>query len=600
MHDLKRSAIITFIVGLLFIFSGFAALVRAGSGQVVSAVRLQASSVSPDELPNIISGTVVNERGPVAGAIVQVQATPNQTTTTEDGTFELSGVDFASPVVVTAWAAGHFIGFQTLDPTTPDWAGASDITISLTPLVINDNNEYEWYSLDGVEGSAACGLCHREYTEWKEDQHSRSAINHRFLNVYMGTNVDGEVGQPVEYGLDGIPLPPDPEQPYHGPGFRLDNPSRAGNCASCHTPLASSVENTQNCTWSGCHTGITVERSNGLLQYAPIPSPNLKGDAAEGISCEFCHKTVNVILDPETGMPLPDMPGIMSIELARPHDESQQVFFGTLVDVSRQDSYLPLLSKSEYCASCHFGVFGGVVGMGEVKDGTIIYNSYGEWLNSPYSDPETGKTCQDCHMPVSEDNWFVLAEQGGLTRDYTELHNHTMRGASDETLLQNTVTMVTDAERGDGTVQVQVSITNDQAGHDVPTDVPIRSVILVVEAVDAAGNTLTLTDGSTNPDFSGDYGGIPGKTFAKVLKDNWTGETPTAAFWRPVTIVEDNRISPFETDTSNYTFAMPTSDAVTIHVRLIYRRAFYDLMQQKGWNDADIIMEEATIELPAQ
>lgn len=598
MRETKRSAIIIFTVGILFIFSGFAALVRAGSGQVMSVVRLQTTS-NAQVLPTNVTGTVVNERGPVAGAIVQVQATDNMTTTAEDGTYLLTGVEFTSPVVVTAWSAGHYIGWQTLDPNSADWVGADDVTITLKPLTINDNNEYEWYSLDGVEGSAACGMCHREYTEWKADQHSRSAINHRFLNVYMGTDVNGEMGQPVEYGIDGIPLPPDPNLPYHGPGFRLDNPSRAGNCASCHTPLASKVENTQNCTWSGCHVGLTVERSNGLIEYAPIPSPNLKGDAAEGISCEFCHTTVNVIIDPETGLPLPDMPGIMSIELARPHDESQQVFFGTLVDVSRPDSYLPLLSKSEYCASCHFGVFGGVVGMGEVKDGTVIYNSYGEWLNSPYSDPETGKTCQDCHMPVSEENWFVLAEQGGLTRDYAELHNHTMRGASDETLLQNTVTMTTDAQRGDNQVQVQVSITNDQAGHDVPTDVPIRSLILVVEAVDASGNVFALVDGSTNPAFSGNYGGLPGKTFAKVLKDNWTGETPTAAFWRPVTIVEDNRISPFETDTTNYTFTVPANEAVTINVRLIYRRAFYELMQQKGWNDADIVMEESTLQLLA-
>ena len=40
------------------------------------------------------------------------------------------------------------------------------------------------------------------------------------------------------------------------------------------------------------------------------------------------------------------------------------------------------------CAPCHFGQFWG----------TQIYNSFGEWLDSSYSDPETGRTCQDCHM----------------------------------------------------------------------------------------------------------------------------------------------------------------------------------------------------------
>ena len=37
-----------------------------------------------------------------------------------------------------------------------------------------------------------------------------------------------------------------------------------------------------------------------------------------------------------------------------------------------------------------------------VRGGTLIYNSYGEWLDSPYSDPKTGKTCQECHMPMSD------------------------------------------------------------------------------------------------------------------------------------------------------------------------------------------------------
>ena len=53
-----------------------------------------------------------------------------------------------------------------------------------------------------------------------------------------------------------------------------------------------------------------------------------------------------------------------------------------------------------------------------------------------------------------------------------------------------------------------------------------------------------------NPAYSGNYAGQPGKTFAKVLRDEWTGETPTAAYWRPVTIVEDTRLAALATDTT--------------------------------------------------
>ena len=429
------------------------------------------------------------------------------------------------------------------------------------------------------------------------DAHSQSAVNPRFISMYTGSDVNGNPGQITELNQAGVALPLDPNQPYHGPGFQLDNPGRAGNCATCHTPQASTSPNNQNCSWSGCHTSLTIERSNGVIPKPAMPV-SLKGIAAEGISCDFCHKIGDVTIDPKTKLPPPDMPGILSMRLYRPED-GQQLFFGTLVDVPRRDTYLPFLAQSEYCAACHYGVFGGVVGAGTVTDGTVIYNSYGEWLESPYSDPKTGKTCQQCHMPRSDADWFVYAERGGITRDYAELHDHTMPGAADEKLLQNSVTMKGTAQRKGDQIKVEVSIANDNVGHDIPTDLPIRSLILVVEALDENGNVLSLTEGPVNPAYSGNFGGLPGKTFAKVLKDEWTGEIPTGAYWRPVSIVEDTRLAALETDVTRYSFAASTNGAATIKVRLLYRRAFQLLAEQKGWNDADIVMEEVTIPVAA-
>jgi hypothetical protein len=320
------------------------------------------------------------------------------------------------------------------------------------------------------------------------------------------------------------------------------------------------------------------------------------GDGSEGITCDFCHKVGDVILDPKTKLPLPDMPGILSMRLYRP-DEGQQVFFGTLVDVTRRVSYSPLESRSEFCAPCHYGVFGGVVGVGRVTGGTVIYNSYGEWLDSPYSDPKTGKTCQDCHMPVSPAKYFAFPERGGMTRDYATLHDHTMSGAADEKLLQNTVTLTSTARREGDKLRVEVNITNDKTGHHVPTDVPIRSMILVVEAVDATGKRLPLVQGPVNPSWAGNHAGQPGKTFAKVLQDEWTGETPTAAYWRPISIVEDTRLAAMATDATRYVFDLPAGQAAQVKVRLIFRRAFQALAELKGWTDPDILMAEAMIQV---
>jgi hypothetical protein len=553
----------------------------------------------PVSLPPTISGIVLNTDGPVADAIVQVQGTANKTTTAGNGAFTLNDIGGTTPVVVTAWSAGHYIGWVTLDPAAPDWSGGNDIAITLRPLSQTDHSEYTWFEFEGVKGSASCGLCHREYKEWQADQHSQSAQNHRFLNIYTGTDINGAVGQPVQWGSDGYPDLPDPNQPYTGPGFVPDNPGgRAGNCATCHTPLVSTAPNTQNCAWSGCHTSLTIERANGIIDWPGTP-PSAFGEALNGITCEFCHKTGDIILSAETGMPLPDMPGILSMRLYRPADEAHQIFFGTLVDVARErDSYLPLLSQSEFCAGCHFGIFGGVMGVGTMTGGVPVYNSYGEWRESVYSDPEAGKTCQDCHMPVSDADWIVTPERGGIERDYAELHDHDMLGVTDEIFMQNAVTMQTTAQRSGDQLEVEVSITNDKTGHHVPTDAPMRSMILVVEALDVEGNPLTLSAGPVNPDYSGDYAGVPGKTFAKVLRDEWTGETPTTAFWREVTIAEDTRIAAMVTDTTHYTFDAPAG-AIKVNVRLLFRRAFYELAQQKGWNDPDLLMEQETLNVPA-
>jgi hypothetical protein len=551
------------------------------------------TAVNKTPLPPVVSGMIQNADGPVAGAIVQVQGAPKQVKSGKDGSFQIDGLSGTTPAIITAWTEGHYVGWIAVNPSAPDWKGSNALKITLKPVPQSDNLDYPWFSFGGVQGSASCGLCHREYDEWKADAHSQAATNFRFLSMYKGTNAEGKESQPVKWGEGGKALPADPSKPYYGPGFQLDTPNRAGNCATCHTPVASKVSNQKNCGWSGCHTDLTIERSNGIITPNTRPV-GLTGDGAEGITCDYCHKVGEVDVDPHTRLPKPDMPGILSMQLHRPQD-GQQVFYGTLVDVNRRVSYSPLESQSEFCAPCHYGVFGGVVGVGKVTGGTVIYNSYGEWLNSPYSDAKSGKTCQQCHMQVSDANYFVFPEMGGHVRDYDELHNHYMPGAADADLLKNTVKLDSTAQRSGDQLSVKVSITNTGAGHDVPTDSPNRQMILVVEATDANGSPLALKAGPVNPDWAGNFAGQPGKTFMKLLRDEWTGETPTGAYWRPITVVEDTRLAALATDTQQFTFSLPAGVEATIHVQVIFRRTFQTLAQQKGWNDPDILMQEATL-----
>ncbi|MFQ6101353.1 MAG: hypothetical protein ACE5OS_08985 [Anaerolineae bacterium] len=508
-----------------------------------------------------IQGIVLDDEGPVAGAVVRVRATDNRTRTAADGSFTLS-LTTTTSVSVTAWAEGYFVGWISAAP------GTAPVTITIRPYYTTDNPDYTWFSMEGAEGSKSCSHCMPSYQEWIEDAHSQSAVNPRFLTMYNGTDVHGNQSPPTRYGYSRdygrFPLPPDPGQPYYGPGYKLDFPNTAGNCAACHVPAAAAYPG---------------------KAYAADPN-HISGIEAEGVFCEFCHKIGDVTLNPDTGLPYPNMPGVLSMRLYRPR-EGQQLFFGNFDDVTRRVSYLPLEEESAFCAPCHFGAFWD----------TVVYNSFGEWLDSPYSDPETGQTCQDCHMPVAGYDYFVLPEKGGLRRDPNRIFSHRMPGASDEALLQNAVTMTATARLEGDTVIVQVDITNDQTGHAVPTDSPLRHLILTVQATDGAGNSLPQLDGPTVPEWGGPQAGQPGKAFAKVLEEVWTELSPSGAYWNPTRVLEDTRLAPFATDTSTYTFDAPKDGLVRAEVTLLFRRAFAELMEQKGWDVLDIVMEEERLEV---
>ncbi len=157
---------------------------------------------------------------------------------------------------------------------------------------------------------------------------------------------------------------------------------------------------------------------------------------------------------------------------------------------------------------------------------------------------------------------FATLASGGQTRDPQTIFSHRMPGASDETLLQNTVTLTATARRDGEKLIVDVTILNDQAGHHVPTDSPLRQMILLVSAADQQGQPLTFQDGPTVPEWGGVgdpsggyYAGLPGKGFAKILSELWTEISPSGAYWNQTRLLSDNRIPALGTDTSTYIFA---------------------------------------------
>jgi hypothetical protein len=261
-----------------------------------------------------------------------------------------------------------------------------------------------------------------------------------------------------------------------------------------------------------------------------------------------------------------------------------------------EDTFVPLYRQSEYCAPCHFAIFWD----------TVVYNSFGEWLESAYSDPETGQTCQDCHMPTLGGQQFATTEAGGLVRDPATIFSHRMPGAADENLLQNALTMNVEAHRKDNRVFVDVELFNDRTGHHIPTDSPLRHLILLVEVTDENGENLDQLEGPAVPAWGGIgdykdgyYADVPGTAYAKILQELWTEVSPSGSYWNPIRILSDNRIPAMGSDETSYTFqARQSLKTAKVSVTLLYRRAFIEIMDQKGWEVPDIVMEQETIELP--
>ncbi len=549
---------------------------------------LSISALSPQEKTSgsIIGGKIFDEGEAVPDAVVRIQTSEYKALSAKDGSFVLEVPDpFQGPLKLTAWAKGYFIGGPV-----EAVKGQTDVVISLHRHNKQDNNEYEWLPSLKSEGSGenqGCAECHSRgksdtgdplpVDEWLLDAHSQSAKNPRFLSLYSGTDLSGRKSplttyvQTKDYGT--LPFPPIKDSSYFGPGYKLDQPGHAGNCAACHLPVAA-----VNAPYDTDPTQVT-------------------GVGTEGVNCDFCHKIWDVKLDPVSGLPFENRPGVMSLEFRRPF-EGHQFFAGPLDDIAPgEDTFSELQRNSQICAACHFGVFWD----------TVVYNSFGEWLESPYSDPESGKTCQDCHMPPSGADHFALREKGGLKRNPETIFSHRMPGALDEELMTNAVSLSLEARPDTEGIHVSATIVNDQTGHHVPTDSPLRHMILIVSATDENGRALDLIRGPTLPDWcgvgdadEGYYSGLPGKTFAKLLKEAWTNISPTASYWNPTTVVMDNRIEAFASDVSEYVFSAPKSGTVRIEAVLLYRRAYKELMELKGWRIPDIVMEKGSLMIPSR
>ena len=100
---------------------------------------------------------------------------------------------------------------------------------------------------------------------------------------------------------------------------------------------------------------------------------------------------------------------------------------------------------------------------------------------------------------------------------------------------------------------------------------------------------------------NGNFAGLPGKGFAKVLRDiilypdkrqrHFLNEYP-APHWRPVLIESDNRIPADGVDISSYQFEISKSLSGPIQVtaKLVFRRGYKQWMDAKRFALTDMVI----------
>ena len=134
-----------------------------------------------------------------------------------------------------------------------------------------------------------------------------------------------------------------------------------------------------------------------------------------GFHVSSATRSGRLLIDRKTGLPYPGLAGHSLVAPLSPEDGHDLILrIGgrhRRTDIPRA-ARCPFAAAEEsaFCAGCHYGILGGVVvGNMETKGGVLVYSSFSEWLESPYSDEETGKTCQDCHMRARRRELLRLA-----------------------------------------------------------------------------------------------------------------------------------------------------------------------------------------------
>ena len=349
----------------------------------------------------------------------------------------------------------------------------------------------------------------------------------------------------------------------------------------------------------------------GAGQLTHPSQPLTQAGAVEGNSvfCDFCHtvtgyrelQNTSFMVSPGDGE---DDPGV---KRGPRHEGDAGV---------HESAYSDLHTRSEFCAVCHE--------VRHIGNGTPLETAYAEWLAGPYStgDPATTVHCQDCHlrqapgMPATgttaRPDRPGEAAMGGPERPHVWRHFvvganaflPAMFGAGQERAqmayerLQNCASLKLWSEgtwQPGQTAMLKVKVSNDGAGHSIPTGViELRQAWLQVEVRDQGGR-LVYASGEPGAD-----GALPADTVLYHMQLGDAEGNPTINIIKADRVLHDYRIPAGGFRMESFSFAIPADSTgkYTASVKLRYRSLPAEILKLLGDSAPQIpIVDMAVAEL---
>jgi Cytochrome c554 and c-prime len=275
----------------------------------------------------------------------------------------------------------------------------------------------------------------------------------------------------------------------------------------------------------GCHSPVSIHSGDVAMRQKV---------SWEGVTCDYCHSIREVT---EEGLN-PKVLVEYTLVKSGPLKDASSMAHGTV--------FSPVHQSSRVCAPCH-----------DYRNalGFPVLTTYTEWKASRYA--KEGKNCQSCHMySVAGDVVDPRIQRSSLSK----INLHQMPGShSLEQLTRTIKSRLTTAREGDK-LQVSVEVTNQAAGHYVPTGSPLRQLRLVVQADSYDGKHLSEQ-----------------RVYQRVIADQ-SGkpiQRESVAFVQGAKVVLDTRLAPSESRKEVFSFAIPRGVKTVVKATLKY---FYSPM----------------------